>query len=122
MKSQAETDLWDQRERFLWAFRGMEFNGVPFLAPVEVFREWSEHLSKCGFIHVSQVGDGRELPRQEIHYQPPVRGEDHDLNGAGSWIPVEKPIQGSLVPLVEQLTPVERAALIDDLRAGGYVD
>lgn len=122
MKSQAESDLWNEQERFMWAFRGMEYNGFPFLAPEEVFREWSEHLSKCGFIHVSQLEDGRPLPKQQIHYQPPVRGEDHDLNGFGSWVSVDEPIKPSMIPAVASLTPAEQAILVEDLKREGVID
>ena len=121
---QEDTDFSVPEERFLWAFQNISYNGFPFLAPESVFREWSRHLSDCGFVHVSQVRDGVDLSEfaQRIHFQPPLRGQDHAFNGAGEWIPVEEPVRESFVPVVEQLTASEKAQLIDDLRREGSID
>lgn len=132
--SQKETDFGDPRERFLWAFRGIEYNGVPFGAPEAVFREWSEHLSRCGFLHADQVlaaaeqvenvGELRDVLRdaQTIHYQPPVRGQDHPLNLSGRWVPVDQPIVEPDVPAVSKMTPGEKAKMIAELREEGLLD
>lgn len=134
LPSQEETDYSDPRQRFVWAFRGIEYNGMPFGAPEAVFREWSEHLSRCGFLHVGQVlaateqvetvGELVDVLRgaQKIHYQPPVRGQDHPLNLSGKWIPVDEPIVEPDVPAVSKMTPGEKAQLIEELREEGLIN
>ena len=134
LPSQKETDYSDPRQRFVWAFRGIEYNGMPFGAPEAVFQEWSEHLSRCGFLHVDQVlaaareaGDVEALQDalqdvQRIHYQPPVRGQDHPLNLSGKWIPVDEPIVDPEVPTTSNMTPGEKAKLIEELREEGLLD
>ncbi|OIR43213.1 DUF2744 domain-containing protein [Corynebacterium sp. NML120713] len=122
---QEETNFDDPAERFLWAFRGMEYNGMPIGFPEPVLKEWSEHLSACGFIHIDQarsVENLDDLPGQEIHYQPPIRGQDHALNVAGKWVPVTQPIQEPVVPATSQMTPTEKAKLINELREEGLID
>lgn len=133
LPSQEETDYSDPRQRFVWAFRGIEYNGMPFGAPEAVFQEWSEHLSRCGFLHVDQVleaareaGDVGALQEalqdvQRIHYQPPVRGQDHPLNLSGKWVPVDEPIVEPDVPEVSKMTPGEKAKLIEELREEGLI-
>ncbi|MDK4206996.1 phage gene 29 protein family protein [Corynebacterium pseudodiphtheriticum] len=133
LPSQEETDYSDPRQRFVWAFRGIEYNGMPFGAPEAVFREWSEHLSRCGFLHVDQVleaaraaGDVGALQEalqdvQRIHYQPPVRGQDHPLNLSGKWVPVDEPIVDPEVPATSKMTPGEKAKLIEELREEGLI-
>lgn len=132
--SQSETNFSNPQERFLWAFRGIGFNGFPLSAPEAVFKEWSEHLSRAGFVHVSEVEEalcaegvdpagvlGR-LPSQEIHYQPPVRGQDHPLNTSGQWIPVDQPIKEPSVPTASLMTPGEKAKMIQEFREEGLID
>lgn len=116
----------DPRKRFVWAFRGIGFNGTPFLAPEAVFEDWSEHLSAAGFIHVSEVEDHVDLEAlgiqgQTIKYQPPVRGQDHPLNGSGEWVPVDQEIVEPLVPSVHELTPSEQAVMIAEFREAGLI-
>lgn len=131
MYTQDTTDFSDPRQRFLWAFRGMQFNGVTFLAPEVVFQDWSEHLTKAGFIHVSQLEELADeygnvslfnFPfQQEIHYQPPVEGQDHMLNAGGKWIPIEEPVMESRVSALQRLTPQEQAQLVDEMREAGLI-
>lgn len=119
---QHETDFSNPRERFLWAFRGMEFRGNPVAFPQPVLEEWSEHLSRCGFVHVSEVESVEGLPRQEIHYQPPVRGQDHVLNTSGKWVPVEQEIVQPSVPAASFMTDQEKAKMIREFREEGLID
>lgn len=112
--SQQETNFDDPSERFVWALRGMEFNGMPIAFPEPVLREWSRHLSACGFVH--------DPDRQEIHYQPALRGQPHDLNVSGQWVGVDEPIQEPLVPESGKLTPAEKARLIEEFREEGILD
>lgn len=111
---QEETDFNDPSERFLWALRGMEFNGTPIAFPEPVLRRWSEHLSACGFVH--------DPDQQTIHYQPPVRGQDHELNTSGKWISIEDPIHEPLVPTASLMTPGEKAKMIEEFREEGLID
>lgn len=133
MKSQHESDMGNPRERLAWAFRGLNYNGFPLAIPDPIIEEWSEHLSKCGFIHVSQVERLSQmfpdvvdlidaLPKQEIHYQPPVRGQDHTMNLSGSWVSVDTPIQKPLVPTASLMTPAEKQKMLDEFREEGLID
>lgn len=130
---QHEVDMSDPKRRFLWAFRNIAYNGVPLAAPEQVFCEWSEHLSKAGFVHVSEVEAALEgcadaervlgrLPSQEIHFQPPVRGQDHPFNTAGCWIPVSEEIVEPELSSAACLTPAEKAKLIGEFREEGLID
>lgn len=111
---QEETNFNDPSERFLWALRGMEHNGIPIAFPEPILRSWSRHLSDCGFVHDPEL--------QVIHYQPPVRGQDHDLNTSGKWVPIEEPIHEPLVPTAEKMTPQEKAQMIAEFREEGLID
>lgn len=128
---QHETDFDNPRQRFLWALRGIEFNGVPMAAPQQVFESWSEHLSKCGFVHVSELekfaSEGvvilGDLPfKQQIHYQPPVKGQNHPLNSAGAWIPVDQPIIHPEPATTATMTQEDKARVIQELREEGLID
>lgn len=112
--SQGETNFDDPSERFLWALRGIEFNGMPIAFPEKVLRGWSKHLSECGFVH--------DPEKQKIHYQPPVRGQDHELNTSGKWIPVDQPIHEPLVPTASLMTAAEKAKMIAEFKEEGLID
>lgn len=112
--SQDETNFDNPSERFVWALRGMEFNGMPVAFPEPVLREFSRHLSACGFVH--------DPATQEIHYQPPVRGQDHDLNTAGKWVPIEEEIVEPMVPTASKMTPAEKAKMLEEFREEGLID
>lgn len=112
--TQAETNFDDPSERFLWALRGIEFNGMPIAFPEKVLRGWSKHLSECGFVHDPEA--------QEIHYQPPVRGQDHELNTSGKWVPIDQPIHEPLVPTASLMTAAEKAKMIAEFKEEGLID
>ena len=134
MKTQRETNLNDPNERFVWAFRGVEFNGMPLGIPDAVLEQWSRHLSACGFVHADQVigmlGDtepekllkDRLSVLQEIHYQPPLRGQDHSFNTSGGWVPVDQPIEEPVVPTSSLMTAGEKAKMIEEFREEGLID
>ena len=116
----------EQKERFLWAFQGLEINGQPVAIPRPVLEQVSEHLSKCGFIHIDEVAacpvdDNplRHLPSQEIHYQPPVRGQSSSFNMAGEWVPIDQPIR---LPEESGMSEGEKQALIEQFREEGLID
>lgn len=113
-KLQHESDMDNPKERFAWAFRGIEYTGFPMAFPDKVLEVWSEHLSKCGFVH--------DPSRQEIHYQPPVRGQDHALNTAGSWIDIDDEINVPVVPTSSLMTPQEKAKMIQEFKEEGLID
>lgn len=127
MKTQAETDFSNPKERFGWAFRGIKYGDHTMTIADPIVEQWSEHLSACGFIHVSEVvkeypGLLEQLPKQQIHYQPPVEGQDHGLNAAGKWQSVDEPIKESRVDILQRLNNTEKAVLADRLREEGYLD
>lgn len=132
MKTQAETDFNNPKERFGWAFRGIRYGDHTMSIAEPIVEQWSEHLSACGFIHVSQLDDLvdeygfmslYDFPfKQQIHYQPPVEGQDHGLNAAGKWQSVDEPIQESRVDILQKLNNTEKAVLAERLREEGYLD
>lgn len=124
MKTQAETDFNNPKERFGWAFRGIKYGDHTMSIAEPIVEQWSEHLSACGFIHVSQLeGLVDDLPfKQQIHYQPPVEGQDHGLNAAGKWQSVDEPIKESRVDILKKLNNTEKAVLAERLREEGYLD
>lgn len=129
---QRDCDLNDPRQRFLWALEGISYNRAPVAIPRPIREEWSEHLSRAGFVHVSQLeqfadSEGKvslaDLPfRQEIHFQPPVRGTDHYMNLSGSWKSVEDPIEEPLVPTVSRMSDAEKAQMLREFREDGLID
>lgn len=133
MKQQHEADLNDPKQRVAWAFRDICSRGVPVAVPDPIKEEWSEHLSRAGFIHIDQVREvlstfecGQEilnqLPQQEIHYQPPIRGQDHSLNTSGEWVPITQAIQQPMVPTASLMTPQEKAKMVAEFKEEGLID
>lgn len=124
-RQQHESDLNDPKQRFVWAFQNLSYNGFPVAFPDKVLEEWSEHLSKCGFVHIDQVreaGTIDDLPGQQIHFQPPIRGQDHYMNMSGDWVDINQPIQQPIVPAAQLMTPAEKAKMIEEFREEGLID
>lgn len=129
---QKDADLSDPKQRFVWAFQGIQFKGSPMAFPQPILEAWSEHLSKAGFIHVSQIeqmleehypGGANGYPfRQEIQYQPPVRGQDHSMNTSGQWIPVGQEVKQPVVPTASLMTSQEKAKMIQEFKEEGLID
>lgn len=126
---QKDADLNDPKQRFVWAFQGIQFKGSPMAFPQPILEAWSEHLSKAGFIHVSQMekmlGDlyPKDFPyKQEIQYQPPVRGQVHSMNTSGRWIPVSEDIKEPVVPTSSLMTAQEKAKMIQEFKEEGLID
>lgn len=113
-KLQHESDMDNPKERFAWAFQGIEYTGFPMAFPDKVLEVWSEHLSKCGFVH--------DPSRQEIHYQPPVRGQGHSMNLSGQWISITEPITQPVVPTASKMTSQEKAKMIQEFKEEGLID
>lgn len=111
---QQDTDFNDPKQRFKWAFRNMEVNGFPLAFPDKFLEEISVHLSKCGFVH--------DPEQQEIHFQPPVRGQDHSMNLSGQWVPVDQEIQQPIIKQTAVMTPQEKAKWIEEFREEGLID
>lgn len=114
VRTQSESDLNDPKQRFVWAFRGIETNGFPMAFPEKVLESWSEHLSQCGFVH--------DPSQQTIHYQPPVRGQDHAMNTSGVWVDIDTPIEEPSVPVSSLMTPAEKAKMIQEFKEEGLID
>lgn len=126
MRLQSETDFNDPEQRFEWALESLPMNGMPVALPSPTKREWSKRLSEAGFIHVSQleglIEEGDLPARQEIHFQPPIRGQEHSMNTSGKWVPVNEPIKQPVVPTVSLMTPAEQAKMIAELKEEGLID
>ena len=129
--SQAECDLSKPEEHFLWALRGLGWGDHPVAIPRPILEKWSKHLVECGAVHVLALyaladEDGKidisDLPKQKIKYVNYARGEDHELNIAGKWLPVEaeepEPVK---VPPASSLSPAEKAILAAELKQEGYL-
>ncbi|MEU2033588.1 phage gene 29 protein family protein [Nocardia amamiensis] len=103
----------DPHEAFTWALVGLPGpRNSPLLVHPDVLRKWSKHLWDLGFRHYPE--------EQTKEYHPPARGVTHWLNGAGRW--AEKgtpPPPEASAPDVAQLTPDERANLVEQLRESG---
>lgn len=133
MSLQSESDLNDPKQRFSWVFRDIQSRGVAMAIPDPIKEEWSEHLSRTGCIHIDQVREvlslfenGQEildlLPQQEIHYQPPIRGQDHSLNTSGEWVPITQAVQRPMVPTASLMTQQEKAKMVAEFREEGLID
>lgn len=133
MDLQRNTDLNDPSQRFKWVFEDITVNGMPTVIPGPVREEWSEHMSKAGFVHINQVAralsgeDNAELvlsrlPGQRIQYQPPVRGQQHSMNTSGKWVGMDQEIHEPLVPDSARMTSAEKAKMIEEFREEGLID
>lgn len=111
---QHEADLSDPKQRFQWAFRNLTVNGFPMAFPDKFLEEISEHLSACGFVH--------DPEQQTIHYQPPVRGQEHSMNLSGEWVPIDQEIVPPAIKQTQDMTPQEKAKWIQEFREEGLVD
>ncbi|MBF6356518.1 DUF2744 domain-containing protein [Nocardia higoensis] len=103
----------DPYDAFVWALVGLPGpRNSPLLVHPDVLRQWSKHLWDLGFRHHSD--------QQLREYIPPARGVTHWLNGSGQWAEkgAVRPPETS-APDVSQLTPDERAHLIEQLRESG---
>lgn len=103
----------DPHEAFLWALVGLPGpRNSPLLVHPDVLRQWSKHLWDLGFRH--------DPDEQVKEYHPPARGVTHWLNGAGQWAPKDAPRPPeSSAPDISELTPDERAYLVEQLRESG---
>lgn len=129
---QEATDFNDPKQRFVWAFQGIQFRGSPTAFPQPILEEWSEHLSQAGFIHVSQLEELCDeyghlslysFPfKQEIQYQPPVRGQGHSMNVSGQWVPMDQEIEKPVVPTASLMTTQEKAKMIQEFKEEGLID
>lgn len=71
-------------EANLWAFVGLPgFGDSPFLVPDYLARPWSKHFHDIGFRHHPEL--------QKRKMRKPWRGQEHSLNGAVSWVPMDSP-------------------------------
>lgn len=98
--TQAECDLGKPEEHFLWALRGLSWNDHPLIVPQPILESWSRHLVSTGAVHVLALHaladengkiDVNDLPRQNIKYVIDSKSDDHPLNAAGQWLPVNHP-------------------------------
>lgn len=128
--SQAEADLGNPEEHFLWALRNLPMvagSGLMTFSPF--LREWSTHLWECGFAHRDFLEgladeDGNihvsKLPQQVKKFQDPFRGPHHTYNPAGRWVKPDTPDPVPFsVPNIQHMTTQERYALAYQLKHAG---
>lgn len=107
------------------------FGNAGIIQHPSVYFDGSKHLVQAGFVHVDylrSLADDRglihvdQLPKQEIKYIPPHRGQQTSLNAASKWVPVEtEPPAPIRLPDVRALTAEERAVLVAQLEANGDI-
>lgn len=130
--SQAEADLNNPEEHFVWALRALPMvagSGMMTFAPF--LKNWSAHLWSCGFVHRDYlVGladeDGNihvsQLPQQTTKFQEPFRGPHHSYNPAGRWVKADDPDpEPFTVPNIAEMTAQEKYALAYQLKDDGVV-
>lgn len=111
----------DPVEHVLWALVNMGgMMGAPLGVPVSVLRVWAKHLYDCGFRH--------DPGKQMVFYIPPSHG-DGLLSMGGEWVAADAP---GVVPervtrargdaavdaAIAEMSPAQRAALIERLQGG----
>lgn len=101
------------REAFTWALVGLPGpRNAPLMVHPDVLRNWSKHLWDLGFRH--------DPTQQTKEFHPPARGVTHWLNGSGQWLPTGTPRAPQVsAPDMSQLTPHERAHVVQQLREAG---
>ena len=130
--SQAEADLSNPEEHFVWALRNLPMMaGSGMLAFSGFIRGWSKHLWECGFAHRDYlVGladeDGNihvsKLPKQQIRFQEAFRGPHHTYNNAARWVKEGEPDpQPVVIPNIHQLTTQEKHALLYQFKQAGMI-
>lgn len=128
--TQEECNPDDPEEHFLWALKNLPgVFGVGQIVHPSILRQWSEHLVKCGFIHVDSVKklankngtvSVKKLPEQQIEWHPPL-GPRHEFN-RGDWVPVGTPKpEPTHLPDIRQWGPVENQIMLDQYRRAGFI-
>lgn len=133
LPTQENHDPTDPKQHVVWALRNLPMiAGVGAITHPGYLTDWSKHLWECGFrhrdflegladengmIHVSQ------LPQQEIKWQPPFRGQRHDMNNAARWVregtPDPEPV---VIPDINKMTQQENIAMLQQYKDNGWLD
>jgi len=122
----------DPKQHLAWALRNMPtFAGIGAVTHPGFLEQWSEHLFQCGFRHVDYLRtladeDGNipvdRLPKQQIKWQPPMRGPRNVWNPAARWVPAAAPEPPPMrIPDIRALTDPERDALLAQFREEGLL-
>lgn len=130
--TQEDADFNNPEEHFLWALRNMPaFAGAGMVTHPGFLRQWSSHLSQCGFAHRDWLErladeDGNihvsKLPRQTIKFQPAMRGPRHGYNNAARWVHVsEADPEPMHLPDIRQLTIQENQYMLDQYMQAGMI-
>jgi hypothetical protein len=135
LKTLYTSNLAKPEEHFAWALCN-----VPGIGPgpegTSIPPAWAEaiskHLHELGFVFAPYLArkagpDGTihvdDLPKQTKKFLRPYRGDQTHYNPASQWVPMEteepEPI---MLPDVNQLTPQEREALLNQFRERGDLD
>lgn len=128
---QSQCDPTKPEEALLWASMYIPVAGrSPMVFPRMIGELLSRHYTECGFVHVDYIRSLADengmihvdqLPKQQKKFMRPYRGQQHVLNGSGTWVPMdtEEP-----EPIVIQdpaaMTAHEREAQVERLRYLGY--
>ena len=130
--SQQEADMNNPEEHFLWALRNMPaFAGAGMVTHPGFLRQWSAHLWGCGFAHRDWLErladeDGNihvsKLPRQQLKFQPAMRGPRHGYNNAARWVTSDTPDPEPInLPDIRQLTIQENQIMLEQYRQAGMI-
>lgn len=132
LPTQESHDPTDPKQHFVWALRNLPMvAGVGAITHPGYLAEWSEHLVKAGAVHVDYLAgladeNGMihvsQLPKQTIKWQPPFRGQRHDMNNAARWVTADTPDpEPVVIPDVNKLTQQEQQAMLYQFHAAGLI-
>lgn len=120
----------DPRVRHQWVFAQWPFlNGQGYTPSPDGLELWSERLDQLGYVHaptLAKLADERgmihvsQLPAQQIKFVAPYRGQQHYLNGAATWVPMDaEEIEPVVIPDPLEFTVHEQAVMQERMRYGG---
>ncbi|AMQ66767.1 hypothetical protein SEA_SHAM4_29 [Mycobacterium phage Sham4] len=130
--SQEDHNPNDPKEHVAWALRNLPMiAGTGAITNPLYLSGWSEHLWKAGFRHVDWIrglADENgyihvsQLPEQEIKFQPPFRGQRHDMNNAARWVRKDEPDPEPVrIPNIRELTEQENRAMLHQYERDGWI-
>lgn len=108
----ANCDMSKPEEHFLWALMAIPMGNEMMPILENTARTLSKHLWNTGFRHHPKL--------QTRKYQPPLRGQQTNLNALARWVPIDaeepEPIR---LPDVGTMTNEEREWMISELKRHG---
>ena len=133
LPTQENHDPTDPKQHVVWALRNLPMiAGVGAITHPGYLADWSEHLVKAGFAHrdyLAGLADENgmihvsQLPQQTIFWQPPFRGQRHDMNNAARWVaagtPAPEPV---VIPDINKMTQQENMAMLQQYKDNGWLE